>query len=132
LPGLPEQLLPDSLTAVRLAAGVLLLGAGFFLAIAGLFNLGRSLTIVPRPKDDAVLVQNGAYRIVRHPIYSGLILGSFGWALLVNGPLTFVYALLLAVVLDIKSRREEQWLNDKYPDYAAYQQRVHKLVPFIY
>jgi protein-S-isoprenylcysteine O-methyltransferase Ste14 len=32
----------------------------------------------------------------------------------------------------VKSRREERWLCEKYPDYAAYQARVHKLIPLIY
>lgn len=131
-PGLPAQLLPDSLAAVRLVAGLILFVIGLALAVAGLFNLGRNLTIVPRPKDDAVLVESGAYRLVRHPIYSGVILGSLAWALLVNGPLTLVYALVLAAVLDIKARREERWLSEKYPTYPAYQQRVRKLIPFVY
>lgn len=131
-PGLPAQLLPDSLAVVRLVAGLILFVIGLALAVAGLFNLGRNLTIVPRPKDDAVLVESGAYRLVRHPIYSGVILGSLAWALLVNGPLTLVYALVLAAVLDIKARREERWLSEKYPTYPAYQQRVRKLIPFVY
>jgi protein-S-isoprenylcysteine O-methyltransferase Ste14 len=134
LPGLPEQLLPDgdSVPFGRIFAGLFLFGLGAILAVAGVVNLGPNLAIVPRPKDDAELVQSGVYRIVRHPIYSGVILGSFGWALLYNGPLTLVYALLLAIVLDVKSRREERWLSEKYPDYAAYRQRVRKLIPFIY
>ncbi len=112
--------------------GGLLLVAGGLLAGAGAVNLGRNLTPLPRPKDDASLVVAGAYRIVRHPIYSGLSAMSFGWGLWAHGWLTLGYALLLFLFFDLKSRREETWLREKYPAYADYQRRVRKLVPFVY
>jgi hypothetical protein len=36
------------------------------------------------------------------------------------------------VVLDLKSRREEVWLTQKYPGYAALARRTKKFVPGIY
>jgi protein-S-isoprenylcysteine O-methyltransferase Ste14 len=106
--------------------------AGALLAVAGVLSLGRNLTPLPRPKDDATLVVAGAYRLVRHPIYSGLAAMAFGWGMWVHGWLTLGYALLLFVFFDCKSRREERWLREKFPEYAAYQRRVRKLIPFIY
>lgn len=49
-----------------------------------------------------------------------------------HGRLTLGYAAALFIFFDIKSRREEMWLKEKYADYAAYQMRVHRLIPFIY
>ncbi len=129
-PGLPEWTAGWS-RASAVAGGVLLV-AGAFLAGAGAVNLGRNLTPLPRPKDDATLVVTGAYRIVRHPIYSGLAAMAFGWGLWVHGWLTLGYALLLFLFFDLKSRREETWLTEKYPTYADYQRRVRKLIPFVY
>jgi protein-S-isoprenylcysteine O-methyltransferase Ste14 len=129
-PGWPAWVAP--FTWLGWVAGLGVGGLGGLLALAGVFRLGTNLTAVPYPKDDATLVTTGPYHFVRHPIYSGLILAAFGWALLVNGSLTLVYALVLFIFFDIKSRREEQWLRQKYPDYPAYQQRVRKLIPFIY
>jgi len=105
---------------------------GGLLAVAGIFGLGANLTALPYPKDEATLVETGPYRLVRHPIYSGVILMAFGWALWVHGWLTIGYAIILFVFFDVKSRREEQWLKGKFPDYAAYQKRVRKLIPFVY
>lgn len=112
--------------------GCLLFLAGALLAGAGGVNLGSNLTPLPRPKDDANLVVTGAYRIVRHPIYGGLTAMALGWGLWVHGWLTLGYALILFVFFDLKSRREETWLREKYPAYAEYQRRVRKLIPFVY
>jgi protein-S-isoprenylcysteine O-methyltransferase Ste14 len=57
---------------------------------------------------------------------------AIGWAIAVRSWLTLAYALLLLVFLDVKSRREEQWLRERFPTYRDYQRRVRKLVPFLY
>ncbi len=115
------------------AAGSFLLLAGVLLFISAIFRLGPNLTPVPYPKEQGTLIETGPYRLVRHPIYSGVILGVFGWALFVHGGITLGYAIIILVFLDIKSRREEQWLQEKFQDYAAYQKHVaHKLIPFLY
>ena len=77
-------------------------------------------------------MSNGVYGFVRHPIYSGLIFGSLGWSLLTDTLLGVGLAIGLFLFFDLKSRREERWLTETYPDYPAYQKRVKKLVPFLY
>ncbi len=124
--------LPGALdTAMRLA-GLLLGAAGALLIVLGILQLGSSLTPFPRPKDNTQLVQNGAYGLVRHPIYAGGIIGAVGWSLLTASVMALVYTVVLFVFFDIKSRREEGWLSEKFPEYAAYQKRVRKLIPFVY
>lgn len=130
LPGLPPWTNGWSL-AGSVGGGILFLG-GALLSLAGTVSLGRNLTPLPRPKDEGKLVVTGAYRLVRHPIYGGLAIMALAWALWVHGWLTVVYAVILFVFFDVKSRREENWLREKYPEYAAYQRRVRKLIPFLY
>jgi len=113
-------------------AGIVLMLAGAGMLVAALTRLGKNLTPLPFPKDGGHLVQSGAYGLVRHPIYCGGIAEAFGWALCVHGPLTVVYAVLLLLFFDVKSRREERWLAAKFPDYADYQRKVRKLIPFVY
>lgn len=117
---------------LTIVVGLLLGGIGGLFILSGLFSLGSNLTAVPRPKEDAFMVVHGAYRFVRHPIYSGIILGASGLGFLRGGWLGLLYAFTLFIFFDIKSRREEAWLREKYADYADYQQRVPKLVPFVY
>ena len=112
--------------------GALLLTSGFMLAVAGTINLGRKLTPFICPKGGAVLLERGAYSIVRHPIYTGLLLMAFGWGLCVHGWLTLGYGMMLFVIFDLKSRREEVFLRQTFPGYPAYARRVKRLIPFIY
>jgi len=120
-----------STTAV--IAGVLIGGAGLVLCAAGVRRLGRrNLTPLPRPKHDATLVEDGVYGVVRHPIYGGLSLAALGWALAWRSPATLGLSLSLFLFFEIKSRREEQWLRHRFPQYAAYQHRVKKLIPLVY
>ena len=69
---------------------------------------------------------------MRHPMYSGVILIAFGWAFVMHSWLAIGTAIVIFIFIDIKSRREEQWLKAKFSDYAAYQKRVQKLLPFVY
>lgn len=115
-----------------LIVGVILMPLGAVLLVAGLVYLGSGLTPLPYPNEEAKLIQTGPYALVRHPMYCGGLIFCIGWALYVQGWLTFGYVAILFVFMDMKSRREERWLVAKFPTYAAYQQRVRKLIPFIY
>lgn len=118
--------------AVSSSAGIVLMALGLGLSVAAALNLGSNLTPLPHPKDDASFVASGPYRVVRHPMYGSVILLALGWAFHVEGLLTVVYALLTVLFFDIKTRREEAWLIQRFPEYAAYRRRVRKLIPFIY
>ncbi len=112
--------------------GGILCVIGGFLFVAGIRALGSNLTAVPFPKAHATLVETGPYRFVRHPMYGGAAIAALGWALLVQGWLTLGYAIILFLFFNFKSRREEQWLKEKFPGYCAYQKRVRRLIPFVY
>jgi protein-S-isoprenylcysteine O-methyltransferase Ste14 len=128
----PDRSWPAPWHGLATGAGLLLGAAGLALSLAGLAALGRNLTALPHPKDDAELVEAGAYRLVRHPIYSGLVLGALGWSLLLHSPPALLLSLGLLVLFDLKSRREERFLARRFPGYASYQRRVKKLIPFVY
>jgi protein-S-isoprenylcysteine O-methyltransferase Ste14 len=117
---------------LTLAAGVVIIAVGLLVAVRGAVALGSNLTPFPRPRPSATLVETGAYRYVRHPIYSGLVLAAGGWSVATASPLALVPTVLLALLFDTKSRREEAWLTERLPAYAAYRARTRKFVPGVY
>ena len=130
LPGIP--VLKPALTWLSSITGGLLFLSGILLLLAAIFRLGSNITAVPYPKEQGTLVETGPYRLVRHPMYCGVILIAFGWTFLVHGWLTLGYAIILLIFFDLKSRLEERWLMEKFPDYSTYQKQVRKLIPLIY
>jgi protein-S-isoprenylcysteine O-methyltransferase Ste14 len=120
------------LATLSALSGVGLMVFGAVLVAKGLLDLGRNLTPVPRPRDDAELVATGSYATVRHPIYGGLIATAFGWGLVAASPATLLLAAVLAVFFELKSRREEAWLSERYADYAAYRQQTRRFFPRLY
>ena len=112
--------------------GLAIIAVGGVFGTGGVLALGRNLTPFPKPIEGGTLVTSGVYRWVRHPIYTGLILGTLGWSLWNENLLGVGLAVLLFVFFDLKSRREERWLMEAYPGYAQYRHRVRKLIPFVY
>jgi protein-S-isoprenylcysteine O-methyltransferase Ste14 len=112
-------------------AGVALIAGGVALGIRGVVDLGGAMTPLPRPRDDAALVETGAYALVRHPIYGGLILASFGWGMVRASIVAVILAAALAVFFRMKSTHEERWLEKRYPGYPAYRARTRRFIPWI-
>lgn len=104
------------------------------LAFGGLGSrsLRDYLTPLPYPVDHSQLVTSGVYGLVRHPLYSALLLVALGW---VCYSLSLSHLALLVVgflFFDYKASKEERWLTERHPDYAAYSARVRKFVPWVY
>ncbi|MFQ5524071.1 MAG: 2-amino-4-hydroxy-6-hydroxymethyldihydropteridine diphosphokinase [Acidimicrobiia bacterium] len=113
-----------------LGMGLAAVGAG--LAFVASRRLGRTLTPTPEPVPGADLIETGPYRLARHPIYGGVILFSFGTALVLNSLAGTVLALGLLPFFYFKSLYEERRLRMAYADYSRYRRRVpRRLIPFV-
>jgi len=109
-----------------------LAGVGLGVLLVAAWQLGRNLTALPRPRPGGFLVQKGLYRVVRHPIYAGLLLWALGSSLAHLNPWTLGLAGLLFGLLDRKASLEERWLEERHPEYRDYRKGVRKLIPWIY
>jgi len=94
-------------------------------------HLGGNWSGIVTIKHDHELIANGPYAIVRHPIYTGLLVAFIGSAM-ARGEWRGVLAVLVAwLALWRKLRVEENWLAERFgQQYEAYRRRVPALVPF--
>jgi protein-S-isoprenylcysteine O-methyltransferase Ste14 len=114
--------------AVIAGAALLIIAAG--VSIAGALALGKNLTPFPKPGGQAQLVRHGVYAVIRHPLYLSVMAGAMGWALVWQSwPASLVAAFLIPFFL-AKSRREERWLRETFPEYADYERQVRGFVPW--
>jgi protein-S-isoprenylcysteine O-methyltransferase Ste14 len=112
--------------------GLLIAVAGVLLVVLGVLSLGHSFTPLPRPRAHTHLRQSGIFRLVRHPVYGGAILIGLGWSL-ADAPLGLIPTALLALLFDLKARREEAWLIERFPAYATYREGTpRRFVPWLY
>lgn len=110
--------------------GIVFMG-GILLAKSAV-DLGRSLTPFPTPLAQSELVITGFYRFVRHPIYLGVLSVALGISFISQSNLRILMTIILFIFFDLKARREEFWLEQRYPQYLAYKMRVKKIIPFFY
>jgi protein-S-isoprenylcysteine O-methyltransferase Ste14 len=88
--------------------------------------------VTPEPHPSAEHVVRGPYRLVRHPMYVGLLLVAVAWVWDCPTALRMLLCVALAVVLDRKARIEERLLAARFASYAEYSRRTARFVPWLY
>lgn len=111
--------------------GVGVAAAGLILIAISFSELRPSLTVMPEPKTGAPLITSGIYKYVRHPIYSGLIVGGLGVVVYQQTLLTVMAWVFLTTVLKVKLRYEDRLLLERWPEARTYQESVGLLFPRI-
>jgi protein-S-isoprenylcysteine O-methyltransferase Ste14 len=109
--------------------GAPLVAIGAWVGLAALRMHGRKLTPLPEPNPALGLQRTGVYAVIRHPMYTGLLLSAFGLAILAQKPLAIAAAGALTVFFNLKAREEERRLRRCYPDYADYQRATGRFLP---
>lgn len=116
-----------SLWVILFQAGAVLLG----LWALKTMHLGH-FNIIPDPMPEIDLVTTGPYRFIRHPMYASILYFFAPVALAESQPGTWLLFLALALNLLLKLHYEEFLLRQKLKDYALYQSRSKKIIPYLF
>jgi protein-S-isoprenylcysteine O-methyltransferase Ste14 len=116
----------------RAGVGLVLFAFGLGFAIWARVHIGRNWGTPMTQKEEPELVTSGPYRLVRHPIYSGVLVAGVGtavalsWLWLIAVAMAGTYFLYSATV-------EERYLTEQLPDtYPTYKHATKMLVPFVF
>jgi protein-S-isoprenylcysteine O-methyltransferase Ste14 len=117
-----RAVLPHTLVTGILADFLVLLG--LLIAIWARVTLGGNWSARVTLKEDHELVQRGPYRVVRHPIYSGLLLMILGTAILAGQAGAFIALVICFGGFWVKLRQEEALLTQHLSGYSEYMRRT--------
>ncbi len=112
--------------------GTLLVAIGLGFAVWARVHLGANWSGMVTVKQDHKLIRSGPYGIVRHPIYSGLILAVLGSALVIGYWRAIVGFVLVVLGVVYKAGLEERWMIETFGQaYEDYRAKVPGLIPFL-
>jgi protein-S-isoprenylcysteine O-methyltransferase Ste14 len=105
---------------------------GFLFTWWARIHLGQLWSSSVTRKEHHHVVDSGPYAIVRHPIYTGLLLAIIATVLLRVTIITLTGSALIAAGIYVKARVEEEFLRQQLGEsYDAYARRVPMLLPFL-
>ncbi|PTM05687.1 MAG: hypothetical protein DA405_02990 [Bacteroidetes bacterium] len=107
----------------------LVLIIGLIEVVWAFMQLRNFISVWPTPKDDSELVTWGLFAIVRHPIYSGIILVTAGYAFYKTDLYKLLICLALCIHFYFKSSYEEKRLTERFKVYPRYKARVGRFFP---
>lgn len=120
-------------TAMVAYIGVALTIAGIAFAIWARFFLGTNWSATPSIKQGHELVRSGPYAIVRHPIYSGFLLGLLGTAIYAGDFRALAAFGIVLIGLKWKSLTEESLMQQQFgAQYVDYKRQVKGIIPFVW
>lgn len=119
--------LPKFIALLALAIGI----SGIPILLISLLQLNRNLSPFPTPKKGSELITTGLYKYIRHPIYTGIILIAFGFAIYTVSIFRFIIAVALLILFYFKSTYEEDLLAERYADYLGFKENRGRFFPKI-
>ncbi|WP_083540722.1 methyltransferase family protein [Aequorivita viscosa] len=110
--------------------GVVIFVIGAFITITAALQLNFNLSPFPSPLPGSNLIENGVYKFIRHPIYTGLILSFFGFAIISDSGYRILITAVLFLLFYFKTIYEEKRLIEKFPRYLEYKSRSGRFFPW--
>lgn len=111
--------------------GLLIMLIGVSGYIVSIFYLKQNWAISAAIKEGHILVRDGPYKIVRHPMYLFMILVVLGSGLLISNYFIILYTPIAVILYYLRSKKEEEMLKNAFLDYEQYAKTTNMLIPGI-
>jgi protein-S-isoprenylcysteine O-methyltransferase Ste14 len=121
-PLIPSRFIPQLMLLVGISVGLWALAC-----------MRQNLTPLPDVKKHTRLITDGPYEIIRHPMYSAMILITFGLVLNYLTLFRLSVFVVLVIVLVLKLAYEEELLTKRFHhEYITYKKHSFRIIPYIY
>ena len=112
--------------------GLILICCGVLIMCIALLQLNINLSPFPSPKNNSVLIQNGLFKYIRHPVYTGILFNLFGYGLYSQSFYKLSITVVLFILFYYKSVYEEKRLSSKFTIYSGYKKGTGRFFPKFY
>lgn len=113
--------------------GSAITASGLLFSVWARVHLGRNWSGIITLKEGHRLIRTGPYRLVRHPVYTGLLVAVIGSAMAVGTWDALIGVAIILLALLLKLRREETLLTSEFgEEYVTFKRETPGLVPFIF
>ena len=120
---LNQKLIQDQFLTINYMANFLI-SLALIIIIFSVKDLWKSLSPMPRPKENSKLITSGIYRLFRHPMYYSLILISFSFFMKSLTTYNLILSILLTFIISNKIKIEEEYLIKNFDNYTLYKNEV--------
>ncbi|MEW6347472.1 MAG: methyltransferase [Thermodesulfobacteriota bacterium] len=125
---LVERAVPEYVSWLGAGLGVL----GLILGGLSFRALGRNFRVFAAPRRSGTLITSGVYSMVRHPMYTGVIVGLGGYVLMFGALFCVPLWMAVTALYTIKSIKEERIIEAKFPEYHEYRKKTWRLIPYLF
>jgi len=101
---------------------------GLLVIIIAILQLNKNLSPFPTPKSDSELIRTGLYKYIRHPIYTGILLMTFGYGFYTTSAFKIIISSLLLILFYFKSSYEEERLQNVFSEYKHYKKSTRRFL----
>jgi protein-S-isoprenylcysteine O-methyltransferase Ste14 len=121
-------------TDMFLWTGIVIISAGIIVRVWAIVSLGSSFRTTIETHEGQRVVQEGAYKFIRHPSYSGAVLSCMGYGIAFQNWISLTLLLIMPVIaFNNRIKHEEaELIRVLGQDYIDYQKKTKKLIPFVW
>jgi protein-S-isoprenylcysteine O-methyltransferase Ste14 len=112
--------------------GISICALATFVRVKGHLDLKHGFSTRIEMHEKQKLVTTGIYTMIRHPMYLAIILLLAGACIMLKALYSWIFVVINFYTLQIRIKKEEEFLMANFPEYPEYMKKTYKLFPFLY